>query len=173
MTVHAGGAPKKKIRREVSAGGVVMRLEGKTWLAALLQTEHKRGLVWVLPKGHVEMHLGERVSAAAGREVREEMGLTDLSVRDQLGVTRFKFQAEEALVFKTVHYFLMTTGQKQLTPQAEEGLLAATWFPIDEAIKKLEYDTDQDIVKRAKEKITGMHKTSGGVEANRRTRIHT
>lgn len=157
----------------MSAGGVVLRREGKNWLVALLRTEHKRGLVWVLPKGHVEVHMKERVSAAAGREVREESGLTDLAVRDQLGVTRFKFQAEEALVLKTVHYFLMTTGQKQLTPQAEEGLLEAAWFPIDEAITKLAYDTDQEIVRRAKEKVTGMQRSKGGVETHRRLRIHT
>ncbi|MDZ4342257.1 MAG: NUDIX domain-containing protein [Candidatus Binatia bacterium] len=132
-----------------------MRQENNQLVVALLQTEHKRGLVWVLPKGHVELHANEKVSDAAGREVREEAGITDLSVQNQLGVTRFKFQAENAIVHKTVHYFLMTTGQKNLTPQAEEGLLDARWFPIDEAIKILAYDTDQDIVSRAKAKMLG------------------
>lgn len=161
------------IRREVSAGGVVARQEGTIWYVALLQTEHKRGLVWVLPKGHVEVQQGERVSQAAGREVREEAGLRELSVKDQLGVTRFRFQAEEAVVHKTVHYFLMTTNQKELTPQAEEGLLQAAWFPIDEAIEKLEYDTDQDIVRRARDRLLGLQKNSGGVAARRQLRIHT
>lgn len=125
------------------------------WLVALLKTEHKRGPVWVLPKGHVEMEKSERVSEAARREVSEEAGVTDVSVKDQLGITRFTFQAEEALVRKTVHYFLMTTGQKKLMPQAEERFLDAAWFPIDVAIRTLEYDTDQEIVARAKEKLTG------------------
>ena len=132
-----------------------MRKAGTDLVVALLQTEHKRGLVWVLPKGHVEVADGERVSEAARREVEEEAGLRDLSVKNQLGVTRFKFQAEEAVVHKTVHYFLMTSTQKELVPQAEEGLVDAKWFPIDQAIQELEYDTDQEIVRRAKEKITG------------------
>lgn len=160
--VAAAATPKRKrapiarahgsrlpIRRELSAGGVVVRQEGTQWLVALLKTEHKRGLVWVLPKGHVELHAKERVSDAAHREVKEEAGLTDLSVKNQLGVTRFKFQAEDAVVHKTVHYFLMVTQQKILTPQLEEGLLEAAWFPIEEAIKALEYDTDQQIVQKA------------------------
>lgn len=163
------------IRKEISAGGVVMRQEGQEWLVALLKTEHKRGEVWVLPKGHVELHTGERVSEAAKREVQEEAGLTDLSVKDQLGVTRFKFQVEDAVVYKTVHYFLMTTQQKALLPQAEEGLLEAAWFPAAEAIKILEYDTDQDIVQRAVDRLAGRRSAPHrGARHQRRTpRVHT
>lgn len=145
-----------KIRRELSAGGVAVREEEGQLYAALLKTEHKKGQVWVLPKGHVELQDGEGAAEAARREVMEEAGISDLSVKDQLGVTRFKFQVEDGVVHKTVHYFLMMTGQKQLTPQAEEDILEAKWFPIDQAIKELEYDTDQEIVRRAKEKITGV-----------------
>lgn len=145
--------PHKAVRKELSAGGVVMRQENDSWHVALLQTEHKRGLVWVLPKGHVEPVHGENVAEAARREVQEEAGITDLSVKDQLGITRFKFQAEGTLVIKTVHYFLMITAQRHLEPQVEEGLLAAAWFPLEVAIQKLAYDTDQDIVRRAGERM--------------------
>jgi ADP-ribose pyrophosphatase YjhB (NUDIX family) len=132
---------------------VVARQEGDAWFVALLQTEHKRGLVWVLPKGHVEMHINETISDAARREVQEEAGVRDLSVKNQLGVTRFRFQVEDGVVHKTVHYFLMVTTQKALAPQKEEGLLAAQWFPIEEAIAALAYDTDQDIVRRAQQRL--------------------
>lgn len=153
---------------------MVVRPENDQLFVALLQTEHKRGKVWVLPKGHVELHVGERISEAARREVQEEAGLRDLSVKDELGVTRFTFQAEEALVKKTVHYFLMLTQQKQLTPQTEEGLLAAAWFPIDEAIQALAYDTDQMIVSRARERLTGKpYHPKGSASPRRRTpRVH-
>ena len=113
---------RRPVRRELSAGGVAARREGNLWLIALLKTEHKRGEVWVLPKGHVELDARETVANAARREVEEEAGLTDLSIKEQLGVTRFSFQAETATVRKTVHHFLMTTQQKKLTPQAEEGM---------------------------------------------------
>lgn len=149
-----------------------MRQERGLWLVALLKTEHKRGAVWVLPKGHVELDTKESVSDAAKREVQEEAGIKDLSVRDELGLTRFTFQAEEALVKKTVHYFLMVTGQKQLVPQAEEGFIDAAWFPIDVAIETLAYDTDQDIVRRAKEKLLGVT-TPTTTPANRSIRVHT
>lgn len=131
------------------------RREGNQWLVALLKTEHKRGEVWVLPKGHVEIDQQENLAEAARREVEEEAGLRDVSVRNELGVTRFRFQAETAVVYKTVHYFLMLTNQKNLTPQVEEGLLEAKWFPIEEAIAALAYDTDQEIVRRAETVLTG------------------
>jgi ADP-ribose pyrophosphatase YjhB (NUDIX family) len=133
-----------------------VRKQNDAWLVALLQTEHKRGKVWVLPKGHVELHQKERAADAARREVWEEAGVKDVIIKNQLGVSRFSFQAEEALVHKTVHYFLMVTQQELLTPQQEEGILAATWFPIDEAIIQLNYDTDKEIVLRAKERLTGV-----------------
>lgn len=164
------------MRRELSAGGVVVREERGQWMVALLKTEHKRGPVWVLPKGHVEAEKSERISEAARREVAEEAGVNDLSVKDQLGITRFTFQAEEALVRKTVHYFLMTTGQKKLIPQAEEGFIDAAWFPIAVAIQTLEYDTDQEIVARAQQKLTGQrpHVPKRTVAPRRRVaRLHT
>jgi len=170
---------RRIVRKEISAGGVVARLEGEDWVVALLKTEHKRGPVWVLPKGHVEPHAGEKVSDAALREVKEEAGVTDLSLKDQLGVTRFTFQAEDAVIRKTVHYFLMTTQQKRLTPQADEGLTDATWQPIAKAIDMLAYDTDKDIVAKAHQKLTGNklarpHKvTPAKGIAGKRLRIHT
>lgn len=145
----------RRVRQELSAGGVAVRQDNNRWLVALLKTEHKRGAVWVLPKGHVELHAGEKISDAARREVQEEAGLRDLSVKDQLGVTRFSFQADNALVKKTVHYFLMVTRQKSLAPQIEEGLIEAQWFSFDDAIKNLAYDTDQEIVAKARAKLLG------------------
>jgi len=169
---HRRGRP---IRNEISAGGVVVRQENGQWLVALLKTEHKRGQVWVLPKGHVEPEEGETVSEAAMREVAEEAGITSLSLKSQLGVTKYSFQAENALVKKKVHYFLMATNQRKLTPQAEEGLIDAAWAPIDKAIELLAYDTDQEIVARARQKLLGHRPPSrpGPAPGSKPLRIHT
>lgn len=79
----------------------------------------------------------------------------DLVVKEQLGTTRFVFQAEQSLVKKTVHYFLMVTAQQELHPQTEEGFSEAAWFPIGVAITMLEYDTDQNIVAKAQQILEG------------------
>ncbi len=71
----------------------------------------------------------------------------------------------------------MFTGQIKLVPQAEEGLVDAAWFPLEEAPQALAYDTDQDIVRKAQEKVLG--KMFGAPTHNRRnsnprrSRIHT
>ncbi len=97
----------------------------------------------------------ERVDEAAKREVQEEAGIAELTLREQLGTTRFVFQAEKALVKKTVHYYLMETSQVALHPQEEEGFIDAGWFPISVAITMLEYDTDQEIVAKAQVILEG------------------
>ncbi|MEK7499925.1 MAG: NUDIX hydrolase [Patescibacteria group bacterium] len=164
----------KKVRRELSAGGVAVRQERGLWMVALLKTEHRRGQVWVLPKGHVELERKERVDDAAKREVQEEVGILDLVVRQQLGTTQFVFQAEETLVKKTVHYYLMVTQQVELMPQAEEGFIDAGWFPISIAITMLEYDTDQDIVAKAQIILEGKTSRIPKIQKSRRTiRIHS
>lgn len=163
----------KKVRRELSAGGVAVRQERGQWLVALLKTEHRRGKVWVLPKGHVEMDRKERVDEAAKREVQEEIGIQTLVVKEQLGTTRFVFQAEEALVKKTVHYYLMTTEQVELVPQAEEGFIDAGWFPISVAITMLEYDTDQDIVAKAQMILEGKVSSISSKTPRKSIRIHS
>jgi ADP-ribose pyrophosphatase YjhB (NUDIX family) len=173
---HGPRRNRRPIRREVSAGGVVARQEKGTWLVALLKTTHKRGEVWVLPKGHIEPETGETAAHAAKREVQEEAGIRDLSVKDQLGVTKFSFQAEEALVQKTVHYFLMTTQQVELTPQKEEDLIGATWQPFEKAVQMLAYDTDQDMILRAQQKLTGKTPPKhphAGAEGPKKIRLHT
>lgn len=181
QAVTPGAGRGRATRHEVSAGGVVARRVGEgLWVVAILKTEHKRGEVWVLPKGHVELAEKETVADAALREVKEEAGISSLAIRDQLGVTRYSFQAEGALVKKTVHYFLLVTDQKRLTPQQEEGLTEAKWEPIDQAINLLAYETDKSIVERAREKLTGQRATPrrmGGrhtVSTSRRSmKIHT
>ena len=134
---------------EFSAGGVVVRrIDGRVHIA-LLRTEHARGEVWILPKGHVEMSLGETQEQAAVRESQEELGLQNIILKRPLGSTRYHFFTERGRVTKTVFYYLMESSSGEMTPQVEEGLLEARWMPVREALRKITYATDRDIVLRA------------------------
>jgi len=62
-------------RRDVGCG-VVFRLDGGHPLYLLIRDSYQN---WGFPKGHVEA--GEIPEAAALREVSEETGLSDLSIR--------------------------------------------------------------------------------------------
>jgi ADP-ribose pyrophosphatase YjhB (NUDIX family) len=134
---------------EVSAGGVVVRRIRDRVHVALLRTEHSRGQVWVLPKGHVERQRHETLEDAAVREVKEELGIAEVRLKRKLGTTRYQFFTERGRIVKTVHYYLMDGRSEALQPQAEEGLLEARWVPVREALRKITYPTDRDIVLRA------------------------
>lgn len=134
---------------ENSAGGVVVRRINGRMHIALLRTKHVRGDVWVLPKGHIEMQLGETNVQAAVRETKEELGIQNVIVKRALGQTRYDFFTERGRVTKTVYYFLMESSDDKLHPQAEEGLLEASWMPVRMALKKITYQTDREVILRA------------------------
>lgn len=139
---------QQKIFHEESAGGVVYRVSRGKVYVALIQTRHARGLVWVLPKGHVEPHRGETIADAARREVIEELGIKDAQVERELGTTHLTFRSPEGLVKKEVHCFLLRGQGVRLRPQKEERILAARWFPFAKALAVLSYDTDRVIVRK-------------------------
>src|SRR3954463_12863361 len=92
------------MRREFSAGGVVVRrAEGRDWVAAI-RPQGKPAGHWVLPKGALDR--GETSEAAALREGREETGL-DASTIAKLGAVRYVYTWEGERVFKVVTFFLM------------------------------------------------------------------
>lgn len=140
---------RKPTISEFSAGGVVVRKIGGRTHVALLRTEHARGVAWVLPKGHIEMQIGESKEEAAVRETKEELGIQNVILKRALGFTRYFFYTERGKISKTVYYFLLESLDEELHPQAEEGLLEAAWVPVKEALKRITYKTDRDIILRA------------------------
>ncbi len=93
-----------EVRREFSAGGVlVCRADGR-WLFAAIRPAGKPEGLWVLPKGQLDE--GESSEAAAIREVAEETGVRGRSVA-KLGDTRYWFSWDGERVFKVVSFFLV------------------------------------------------------------------
>ena len=64
-----------RVKRESSAGGVVVRMDQGRPLFLLIRDSYGN---WGFPKGHLER--GERADTAALREVMEETGLRSVSV---------------------------------------------------------------------------------------------
>ncbi len=144
---------RKPVKRAQSAGGVVFRRDGDRPLVLLLQ--HGSGK-WMLPKGTIEE--GETPEAVALREVREETGISRVRVVADLGEERYHFywRSENTHYDKTVHYFLLAfLGGEEPRPQAEEGFVACEWVPLDEAIERIKYKETREVVRRARERLTG------------------
>ncbi len=146
-----------RARRETSAGGVVFRMApGSDGNAArplfLLIRDSYRN--WGFPKGHVEE--GERPEAAAIREVGEETGLRELSLRGAVETIDWYFRFRGRLIHKICHFFLMETDQAGTSPQRAEGITACRWAAYDEAREVISYANAREVLRRANEMIEAM-----------------
>ena len=141
---------RSRANREVSAGGVVYRVEDGRPLFLLIRDSYRN---WGFPKGHLEM--GELPEAAALREVSEETGLTDLVVRSELATIDWHFRFRGKLIHKICHFFLMESENAATSPQREEGITACKWVPIDEALAIISYANAREVLQRAAETVGG------------------
>ena len=145
----------RSVRREFSAGGVVVRRMRGRWWAALVRPrrEHHRPQVWALPKGHVDD--GERGLETAVREVYEETGLRARGER-KLGDVRYVYTWDGERIFKIVSFFLLqAVGGRigELPPGMEIEVAEARWVPLDDAATLLAYGGEKEMVRKALEML--------------------
>ncbi len=89
-----------------------------------------RNGIWDLPKGKIEV--GESRETAALREVNEECGFTRLSLGNFIGTTYHIYNEIESEVLKVSYWYEMSSDQKELTPQLEEGITALKWVGLND-----------------------------------------
>jgi 8-oxo-dGTP pyrophosphatase MutT (NUDIX family) len=143
------------MRREFSAGGVVVRrMRGRWWMAAVRpRRDAGRPVVWALPKGLIDA--GERGLETAVREVFEETGLRAAGDR-KLGDVRYVYTWEGERVFKVVSFFLLhATGGRigELPAGMEIEVAEACWVPLDDAPRVLSYGGEREMAARAAETL--------------------
>ncbi|MFO8232362.1 MAG: NUDIX domain-containing protein [Longimonas sp.] len=120
--------PPKCIR---AAGGYVLPAH-PTGSVPVVCTIYRRG-VWDLPKG--KQDAGETITACAQREVREEIGIEDITLHAPLGITSHGYATAHQYVVKTTHWFAMRTTTCAFVPQAQEGIRRVRWarWPVLQA----------------------------------------
>ncbi len=140
-----------KNERQLSSGGVIYRKADKGIEVALISV--KGGAVWCLPKGLVEE--GENIASTAHREVKEETGLDGKIIKKIDHIEYFyshKEKEETIRYFKIVYFFLMEYTGGDVSEHDKE-VDDCRWFSINEAIKKIEYEDERKILKKAKKMI--------------------
>jgi 8-oxo-dGTP diphosphatase len=125
-----------------AAGGVLYRPteQGDMEIALV----HRRAYDdWSLPKG--KCNKGERLEECALREVEEETGLSCLIARS-LGTVAYTDRGGRD---KVVWYWLMRPigGKFKATFEVD----AMEWMPFNQAVHKLSYRHDRDLLRRARD----------------------
>jgi 8-oxo-dGTP pyrophosphatase MutT (NUDIX family) len=143
------------VRREFSAGGVLVRRLRGRWVVAAIRPRRQGPPVWALPKGHIDP--GEGAEATALREVAEETGARGRSL-GKLGDVRYWFNWDGERVFKVVSFFLVRYEGGRLgdLPEAFRHEVAEVrWLPLEDAPRLLTYGGERDMARKAWERLSG------------------
>jgi len=146
--------------QETSSGGVIYR-RGEAGIEVCIIAV-AGGERWQLPKGHVDP--GESLEETAGREVAEETGLTGRQIGKIDGIDYWFWNThghKKERVHKNVHFFLFEY-ESGSTENHDYEVDDAAWFPIEEAMEKLTFDSEKGILKKAAAMIV-----PGGGEGDR------
>jgi 8-oxo-dGTP pyrophosphatase MutT (NUDIX family) len=143
------------VRREFSAGVVLVRkMRGQWWLAAVRPQGKSEG-TWALPKGLVDV--GETPAGTALREGQEETGVR-VRLGEKLGDVRYVYTWEGERVFKVVSFFLArAVGGRigELPPGMEVEVAEARWLPLADAPALLAYRGEREMAAKAVQKLAG------------------
>ena len=141
------------MRRELSAGGVLVRVvRGRPMLAAI-RPQGKPAGVWALPKGNLDE--GESPAETAVREVSEETGVHGRLV-EKLGDVKYVYTWAGERVFKVVSFYLLRAGRGRIGEIEERmrvEVAEVRWLPLDEAPALLAYKGEREMAAIARDRV--------------------
>jgi 8-oxo-dGTP pyrophosphatase MutT (NUDIX family) len=144
------------MRREFSAGGVLVRRLRGRWVFAAIRPAGKEAGVWALPKGIVDA--GEKPDATALREVAEETGASGKLVA-KLGDVRYVYTWDGERIFKVVSFYLVRYSRGRLgdlPPATAHEVAEARWHPLEEGPRLLAYKGEREMAEKALSSVQGL-----------------
>jgi 8-oxo-dGTP pyrophosphatase MutT (NUDIX family) len=137
------------VKREFSAGGVLVRRLRGRWVFAAIRPAGKEPGVWALPKGLIGRD--EKPEETALREVAEETGATSRLV-GKLGDVRYVYTWGGERIFKVVSFYLLRYSRGRLgdlPPATAHEVAEVRWLPLEQGPKLLAYKGEREMAERA------------------------
>ena len=137
------------MRREFSAGGVLVRRRQGRWAFAAIRPAGKPEGTWALPKGQIGS--GESGEATALREIEKETGVRGRSL-GKLGDVSYWFNWRGERIFKVVSFFLVRYESGRLGDLREafrHEVAEVRWLPLEDAPRLLAYAGERQMAEKA------------------------
>ncbi len=141
------------MKREFSAGGVLVRRLRGRWMMAAIRPAGKKEGVWALPKGLIDP--GEKPEETALREVAEETGAHGRSA-GKLGDVKYVYTWAGEQIFKVVSFYLVRYSGGRLgdvPPEHRHEVVEVRWLPLDDGPRLLAYGGEREMAKKALESL--------------------
>jgi len=140
---------------ERSAGGLVYKKDGKQilWLLVKTATRKSKYTIYKFPKGHIIGH--EYLKQTALREVEEE-GRIKAKIICKLASNNYIIwdKLQNKKIIKKVTFFLMEyVSESNLRHFDTEMVMDREWATYDEVLKKLAFDSEKVLLKKATQKL--------------------
>lgn len=121
--------------REISAG--IIPVYKKPSEPLFLIIKQRKGH-WGFPKGHLESN--EDTLSAAKREVKEEVGIQEISIEKGISHTeRYLIEKDGKKIQKKVTYFLGVVKSRRVYLQKEE-VIDYKWLPYKQALARATFE---------------------------------
>ena len=143
------------MKREFSAGGVLVRRLRGRWVFAAIRPAGKEPGLWALPKGQIGS--GERPEETALREAAEETG-AEARLAGKLGDVRYVFTWRGERIFKVVSFYLLRYSRGrlgELPPATAHEVAEVRWLPLEEGPRLLAYKGEREMAERAIASVHG------------------
>jgi 8-oxo-dGTP pyrophosphatase MutT (NUDIX family) len=143
------------MKREFSAGGVLVRRLRGRWVFAAIRPGGREPGLWALPKGQIGGD--ERPEETALREVAEETGV-EARVVGKLGDVRYVYTWGGERIFKVVSFYLLRYSRGrlgELPPATAFEVADVRWLPLEEGPQLLAYKGEREMAERAIASVQG------------------
>jgi 8-oxo-dGTP pyrophosphatase MutT (NUDIX family) len=144
------------MKREFSAGGVLVRRLRGRWVFAGIPPAGKKPGLWALPKGLIDP--SERPEQTAVREAAEETGAQGRVV-EKLGDVRYVYTWDGERIFKVVSFYLLRYSRGrlgELPAETAHEVDEVRWLPLEDAPRLLAYGGEREMAAKAVEAVRAL-----------------